>query len=115
MKNLPARIFAWLCLAMIMLAWTYTFGLISPMTLSLTLRCILLFASATLFSVLIFRAPAWLLATLILLGVFAVVAGSYFLIEEPEGILTPALIPLGAGMILAVGTIQLYRRASKTR
>lgn len=112
-KNFPARVFLTLWFASVVLAWTYTFGLINAVTLALAIIFLALFGVATVASVLTFRAPAWLLVGLICVGVVAGAIGIYYRIETPDGILTPALIPLGVGVVLAELAVLIDRHVKK--
>lgn len=108
-RNLPARVFLVLFLAMLVVAWTYTFGLASSDVLALAIILAAFFAVAALASVLTLRTPSWLLIAAGVVGFITAAVGVYFLIEEPEGILTPGLIPLGGGILLAELAIAAHR------
>ncbi|AKK07835.1 hypothetical protein CTEST_01900 [Corynebacterium testudinoris] len=90
-----------------------TFGLINAVTLALAIIFLALFGVATVASVLTFRAPAWLLVGLICVGVVTAAVGIYYRIETPDGILTPALIPLGVGVVLAELAVLIDRHVKK--
>ncbi|WP_290219179.1 hypothetical protein [Corynebacterium atrinae] len=77
--------------------------------MALAIILLALFGVATVVSVLTFRAPTWLLVGLIFVGAITAAVGIYYRIEAPEGILTPALIPLGVGVVIAELAVMLDR------
>lgn len=99
--NLPARVFLVLLLLALVVAWSYTLGAVNDFVMALAIILASLFAVAAGTSALTLRAPSWLLGTAGIVGLLVAAIGVYFRIEEPDGILTPLLIPLGGGIVVA--------------
>lgn len=76
---------------------------------------ILLFISlvaAVLVMVFTLRAPLWVLVVVSLVGLIGMVVAIYFLMQVPDGILTPVFIFIGGGIFLAeliVGSDRYWR------
>lgn len=100
-KNLPARVFFTLFLGALATAWSYTLGIANSFVLALAIILASFFAVAAIASALTLRAPSWLLVAVGFLGVIIAAVGIYFSVEVPDGILTPGIIPLGGGLVLA--------------
>lgn len=111
-KNLPARVFLALFLVALVAGWSYSIGIANDFVLALAIIFASLFAVAGITSALTLRAPSWILVTAGIAGLLVATVGIYFRIEEPDGILTPGLIPLGGGVVLAELVIAANRHWS---
>lgn len=111
-KNVPARVFLVLFLVMVVVAWSFTVGIASYGLLALAIIIASFCAVAAAVSALTLQAPSWLLVVAGVVGLIAAAVGVYFRIEEPDGILTPMLIPLGGGIVLAELAVAVTRYLS---
>ncbi len=100
-KNIPARILAVLLLVALIVMWFNAALISNDVVLALSLQAAMICGAAAGLSMGIKKVPSWMLVFTMLLGFFSLAAGIFFVISEPEGILPPALIPLGLGSILA--------------